>query len=209
MADVYAQAIEIRRGAGDAFPAHFVQILKEWMSDRWPQDHAGLDPEQAQTFRARDGSIFRWEPFRRDNHYFADFILRHPDRTSPDSSWSTRVTVSHADSTIVYIRIANSSEDSSRAATLTSRPRLALHLADRFGCICDGHPLTTRPRALRRQEITDLATYVLLDPDRRYPVILLTPRADGSYVDDPKVLARHFASLGMFACAEGRMQHSR
>lgn len=201
MADVYAQTLEMRRAANDAFPAQFARMLKMWLRDRWPSDRGELDIDRADTFKAADGSIFRWEPYRSANGYFADFILRHADRNSPEVSWSTRITLFQSHTTTVHIRISNTGESQRDPRFHTTRPRLALLMAKVGGCFSDGQLLDLNPAPLNAQALQDLAAYVLLDPERLHPVIVLTPRQDGSFVEEPARLAEEFASLGVFVHA--------
>ncbi len=201
MADVYSQTFEMRRSAAAAFPAQFAAMLKQWLRDRWPRDHAGLDVERTETFKSEDGSIFRWEPYRPAGGYFADFVLRHNDRNAPDVSWSTRVTLIQTNTITVHVRISNTCTDLRDPRFHTTRPRLALLLAQAGGCFCDGQLMDMRPTRLDAQAVQDLAAYVVLDPDRPHPVLVLTPRQDGTFVEDPEKVAEEFASLGQLAVA--------
>jgi hypothetical protein len=97
----------------------------------------------------------------------------------------------------IVLRVRNSGPPiGERGELLTGRPRLVLGLQSRFGCTVDGVPLRRHVEALSGDQLPDFVRYVLQDPGRRDPVLLLTPLAAGEYVTSPSRLLDEFLTLG-------------
>jgi len=60
----------------------------------------------------------------------------------------------------------------------------------------DGYICNEHPRSLDADDIGDFVRYELFDPTRNYPVILLSPQPDGSFLVDPTKISSEFTGLG-------------
>lgn len=194
MPTVYAQHFELLSPVSDSEAYRRISdSLRSWVGNRWPEDEPWFDGASQRAFQSENGSIFRWQPYSTSASSIYDFTWRHPSNGDPDHSWASRVTYCViGGERHVSIRISNDYEDT---PVFTSRPRLVLSLCERFTCRTDGRVCTLAPAILREQAVVDIVHHELLDQDRRHPVLILTPRENGSFVIDPQRLGEDFASL--------------
>jgi TolA-binding protein len=197
MPDLYSRRFELTPRAGVEPFAAFAAAVRDWIGARWPSEHPWFGVADIGSLRASDGSIFRWEPFIDGNRVLIDFSWRHADSTDADQSWSTTVTyVGLPERTSVSIKVTNTfAAPGGEAAKLTTRPRLLLHLLEHFTVRGSEGEVRQICHPLLEADIPFFVRYDLFDPQRPYPILVITPNEDGTYAVDPDQFAREFVSL--------------
>lgn len=204
MPEVYASTLDLIPIAGvDPFVA-FHQALREWVGDRWPANVPWFRLDEPDSLRADNGSIFRWEPYNYEGRALFEFNWRHAHVDDPSITWSTRCALYQAQNGLrLSLIVANTGPGVGLPGQLlTTRPRLLLSLLGSFGARSDGYPVSTTPRIVTERSFTDFARYYLHDRRRAYPIILLTPRADGQFEVVPETIGREFLTLAEVYYAE-------
>lgn len=176
----------------------FHEALRLWIGNRWPAAEPWFDLKQAGSVRSKDGSIFRWEPYEEGDRYLLDFSWRHPHVDDPTIHWSTQAALFHdAGRTRLALEVQNTGPEISQSSGLrTTRPRLLLEMLDAFRLRMNDVACARVAGLLSADTISDFVRYTLFDTKRRWPVIMLSPRSDGSYVVDPEDFAREWVGLG-------------
>lgn len=194
MPTVYAQDFKlVSSGTDDDIFQGFDESLRKWIGGKWPEEHPWFDRHSPKTIQAENNSIFIWKPFEKDSSVLYDLTWRHPHWEDPSHSWASQITYCQiGEERFVSLKVQNDFEE---RPVYTSRPRLVLHLCERFTCQADGRVCSKSPRVLKEGEIYDIVHHELLDQDRRHPVLILTPLPWGDYVMDPRQFGEDFASL--------------
>ena len=195
--DVYAVNLVARSRRSDSATEAFQQALRDWIGERWPD---GLDWFRADTPRAVDagaGTIFRWEPYTAGDRTLIDFVWRHPHDQNPEIDWWTRVAYFREGTTqLVVIKVANSGPELDYVGNLlTTRPRLVLHLLEHFELSDGDECFSDKALTVDESTVQDFVQYYLCAPERRSPLVIVSPGQDGCYKLAPGAAAPQFATL--------------
>lgn len=195
---VYSVLFDVGIATPAAPSTSFHVALRRWIGARWPAAEPWFDLRQTGSVRATDGSIFRWEPYEEGDRYLLDFSWRHPHIGDSTIHWSTQASLYHdAGRTRLNLVVQNTGPEITQWSGLrTTRPRLLLEMLDAFKIRMDDVACARAPRLLSADTIPDFVRYTLFDTRRRWPVVLLSPRGDGSYVIAPDEFAREWVGLG-------------
>ncbi|MFN8179056.1 MAG: hypothetical protein U0167_14085 [bacterium] len=198
MPEVYARTLVLKPHDASLAPRlGFLAALKEWLAGRWPAERE-LTSEEPATVEDGRGGVFRWEPFEGPEGILDELSWRRPDEIAASRSWSTQVAfVQTSCGARAVIRVACSDPSPGAAgAPRVTRPDLVLSLHDRFDCSVDGVPSRRRVAYLSAEDFPRFVRYILLDPERTDPVLLLTPLASGEFPLSPSRLQDEFLTLG-------------
>lgn len=210
MPEVYALAANYACQPSDPIPQALTTALSGWLRNRYGDELPQFDSDAGWVRRTKDGGIVRWEVFRRttgDGAALYELTWRHPhhfDRSpylpassQPEVAWSTRVScVVEKGSSVLTIRIANTGPSVDKPNVLrTTRPRFLLDLARQGTFTSAGEVVAPVARTVSGPEVADLVRFVLFDPQRRRPVLVISPRADGTFVAPPRRIAEEVFTL--------------
>jgi hypothetical protein len=180
----------------------FLDAVRAWLVHRAPSGLDRLGLGEAAELTLTDGARFRWDPFGDAERFLVEFTLRARDAEVADVSWLTQGSLFTNDDALQFqLSIRNDGpEGHEPGARLAERPTFLPHLLLRFDA--DQFRLPCRPEAnqIAEDEMENFARYVLLDPRREYPVLFLSPNADGTFVVPPDVSAWEFQSLAKVHC---------
>jgi len=196
--ELYAQTFDLIPKPGLSGAEAFLSILKEWVKDKWPSDFPWLNLSEAESLKLADGTIFRWEPYYASTpEILLEFTFRHPDIRFPEVQWSTQCSLfSKGNRFRLTLRVNNTGpEIGEPGVLLTSRPRLVLLLHQAFDFANNEFAQRDYFSQVSANEAEDFVQYVLFDKDRKYPVLVSSPRIDGSYPITGEKLAKDFCSL--------------
>lgn len=197
MPELYAQAFDLVARTSTNAPEAISSALEDWVRPRWPKGVDWFQLDEPRALRGPDGSIYRWEPYADGTRRLLEFTWRHPHVEAPAIHWSTRVSFAvlpHR--TYISIRVANTGPSIGQPGALTTtRPRLLLHLADHFAMKWKGTSFCAEPIRLGENDFRSFVRYELFDPQRQYPIALLSPDASGNYVISPQSLGREFIGI--------------
>lgn len=188
-----------RQAASDADSA-FLAACVSWL---------GLDAGQALSWDAPSnhtldgGRILRWAPFRHDGASLADVVVHAPDPLDRSLQWSTHVTYvtstnsSGAVHRQVTIRVGTEGGAPNGAPPPVRPPRLLTELDSAFTLVSNDGPLQRMPTQLEAGTLDAFVRFVLCDPARTMPVLLLTELPDGGFVIPPEQFASEMFGLGL------------
>ena len=149
------------------------------------------------------GRILRWAPFLHGNSALADIVVHAPDPLDRSLQWSTQVTYvsSAAVNGIVHrqlnIRVGTDGGSDNGAPPPVRTPRLLPELDTSFTLVTNDGPLQRVPTQLEAGTLDAFVRFVLSDPARTMPVLLLTELPEGGYVIPPEQFASEFFGLGL------------
>ena len=149
------------------------------------------------------GRILRWAPFRQSGAALADIVVHAPDPLDRSLQWSTHVTyvstTSSGGSTQrqLNIRVGTDGGTANGAAPPVRPPRLLPELDTSFTLVSNDGPLQRIPTQLEAGTLDAFVRFVLADPARTMPVLLLTELPDGGYVLPPEQFAAEMFGLGL------------
>lgn len=194
---VYAKNLTLHVKGTKSGPEAFAEAVRSWVGTRWPTAIPWFGIGEAGSLRGDDGSIFRWEPFTEGPREIVDFTWRHADRDDPSISWITTATYFTVDGkSRLSLRVSNTWDGSSSVPfKSTTRPRLMLELLQYFDGEGVEGKLALQPKTISEGDVPSFVRYELFDRDRTYPILVLTPGADGLHLVDPGQLAVDFVSL--------------
>ena len=170
------------------------------------------------------GRILRWAPFRQDGSALADIVVHAPDPLDRTLQWSTHVTyivttaAGGAQHRQVNIRVSTEGGAANSAPPPVRPPRLLSELDAAFTLVANDGPLQRVPTQLEAGTLDAFVRFVLCDPARTMPVLLLTELPDGGYVLPPEQFASEMFGLGLcfqlrhsdtFALSDAVGGHSR
>lgn len=203
MPELYAQAYDLQPKNGRDPATAMSAALESWTRPRWPQGTPWFLLDEPKAMRSADGSIFRWEPFADGTRRLIEFTWRHPHSGNPAVQWSTRVAFAVLPHRIhASIRVANTGPSIGHpGALLTTRPRLLLNLAEQFTLRSGATSVSPQPIFLAEDDFASFVRYELFDPERPYPVALLSPTASDEYVVSPPSFGREFIGIAKTYCA--------
>jgi hypothetical protein len=169
----------------------------------------GLDPSQPLSWDSPSnhtldgGRILRWAPFRHDGSALADIVVHAPDPLDRGLQWSTHVTyvttslANGATQRQLYIRVGTDGGTGNGAPPPVRPPRLLSELDLPFTLVSSDGPLQRVPTQLEAGTLDAFVRFVLCDPARTMPVLLLTELPDGGYVLPPEQFASEVFGLGL------------
>jgi hypothetical protein len=149
------------------------------------------------------GRILRWAPFRTPTATIADIVVHAPDPLDRALQWSTHVTYivtatsSGTPQRQVNIRVGTEGGAANGAPPPVRPPRLLAELDGAFTLVSNDGPLQRAPTQLEAGTLDAFVRFVLCDPARTMPVLLLTELPDGGYVLPPEQFAAELFGLGL------------
>ncbi len=149
------------------------------------------------------GRILRWAPFRQGDSVLADIVVHAPDPLDRSLQWSTQVTYvasTASDGAVqrqLNIRVGTDGGSENGAPPPVRPPRLLPELDVSFNLISNDGPLQRVPTQLEAGTLDAFVRFVLSDPARTMPVLLLTELPEGGYVIPPEQFASEFFGLGL------------
>ncbi|MBL0172813.1 MAG: hypothetical protein IPP90_19310 [Gemmatimonadaceae bacterium] len=169
----------------------------------------GLDSSQQLSWESPSnhtldgGRILRWAPFMHEGAALADIVVHAPDPLDRGLQWSTHVTyvttsaASGAVQRQLYIRVGTDGGVGNGAPPPVRPPRLLSELDVPFTLVSSDGPLQRIPTQLEAGTLDAFVRFVLCDPARTMPVLLLTELPDGGYVLPPEQFASEVFGLGL------------
>ncbi|MEI6741253.1 MAG: hypothetical protein WCK74_13170 [Gemmatimonadaceae bacterium] len=211
----------ISRSAAIAPEKAFLDACVVWL---------GLDSSQTLTWESPanhtldGGRILRWAPFLADGSALVDLVVHAPDPLDRGLQWTTHVTYVKTTSAAgvvqrqVYLRVGTEGGAGNGAPPPVRPPRLLSELDQAFTLVSRDGPLQRVPTQLEAGTLDAFVRFVLCDPARTMPVLLLTELPDGGYVLPPEQFASEVFGLGLcfmlrhsdtFALSDAVGGHSR
>ncbi|MEN9507501.1 MAG: hypothetical protein RLZZ621_64 [Gemmatimonadota bacterium] len=188
------------RHAGSDADSAFLAACVSWL---------GLDSGQPLSWDAPSnhtldgGRILRWAPFRHEGSALADVVVHAPDPLDRSLQWSTHVTYvssvtgSGSVQRQVTIRVGTEGGAPNGAPPPVRPPRLLSELDASFTLVANDGPLQRVPTQLEAGTLDAFVRFVLCDPARTMPVLLLTELPDGGFVIPPEQFASEMFGLGL------------
>ncbi len=170
------------------------------------------------------GRILRWAPYRTEDTALTDIVVHAPDPLDRGLQWSTQVTYVSASTPAgtmqrqVSIRVGTEGGVANGALPPVRPPRLLAELDSSFTLVSNDGPLQRTPTQLEAGTLDAFVRFVLCDPARTMPVLLLTELPDGGFVLPPEQFAAEMFGLGLcfqlrhtdtFALSDAVGGHSR
>lgn len=148
------------------------------------------------------GRILRWAPYRGKGTALADVVVHAPDPLDRSLQWFTQATyVSHTVNGQVHrqvnIRVGTDGGTNNGAPPPVRPPRLLSELDAAFTLVSNDGPLQRVPTQLEAGTIDAFVRFVLCDPARTMPVLLLTELPEGGFVIPPEQFAGELFGLGL------------
>ena len=186
---------------GDRDPERaFLNACASWLGLERGQQ---LDWNVPANHTLEGGRILRWAPFRQGNSTLADIVVHAPDPLDKSLQWSTQVTYVASTSTDgaphrqLNIRVGTDGGTENGAPPPVRPPRLLPELDVSFTLVSNDGPLQRVPTQLEAGTLDAFVRFVLSDPARTMPVLLLTELPEGGYVIPPEQFASEFFGLGL------------
>lgn len=195
MRRTYTCLLELADAAGSD-PVKARALTKRWVGGQY-----GTWPEHASSpWRPVPGVSVEWRVLRdpeRDDEGF-ELVWTRPDRRDPTLWWRTavQITVAARDLGRVVVREQLESADPKvREATVdrAHRPDLVVELVRSVRCVDGGWPVRAEPVHVDAERALELDAFVR--GDRRLPVVLVAPGADGEVRADAAGFADELAGL--------------
>lgn len=186
----------VPRGGNTDPDAAFLTACSAWLGLGGSK---GLDWDTPFNQSLEGGRILRWAPYRGKGTALADIVVHAPDPLDRTLQWSTHVTyASHEKSRKRHLNIRVGTEGGAAAgATPPVRPpRLLPELDTMFLLVSNDGPLLRVPTQLEGGTLDAFVRYVLCDPARTVPVLLLTELPDGGFVIPPEQFGNEMFGLG-------------
>lgn len=147
------------------------------------------------------GRILRWAPFIEDGTALADLVLHEPDPVDRAIQWSSHLTYVRTPSPTgvtrrINVRIGTTGGTPHSVTPPVRPPRLLTELDRDFLLVSNDGPLQKTPTQLEGSTLEAFVRYVLCDPARTMPVLLLTELPDGGYVIPPEAFGAEVFGLG-------------
>lgn len=186
-----------RSGTADA-DAAFLDACVSWLGLEQTQTLAWDAPT---TVTLEGGRILRWAPFRDGAAALADIVVHAPDPLDRSLEWSTHVTyLAHpVGSTVrrsLMVRVGTSGGAPSGTLPPVRPPRLLMEIDHAFVLVSNDGPFQRVPTQLEGGTLDAFVRYVLCDPARTVPVLLLTELPEGDYVIPPEQFGTELFGLG-------------
>lgn len=190
----------VPRSTGADADAAFLDACMVWLGLEHGQQ---LDWEAPSNHTLDGGRILRWAPYRQQGAALADIVVHAPDPLDRSLQWSTHVTyvatatASGSMHRQLNIRVGTDGGTSNGAAPPVRPPRLLPELDAAFTLVSNDGPLQRVPTQLEAGTLDAFVRFVLCDPARTMPVLLLTELPDGGYVLPPEQFASEMFGLGL------------
>jgi hypothetical protein len=208
-----------RSSSADA-DADFLSACVAWLGLDRSQP---LDWDAPSNHTLDGGRILRWAPFRQGEQTLADIVVHAPDPLDRSLQWSTHVTyVASTGGKMpqrqVTIRVGTEGGSPTGAPPPVRPPRLLVELDDLFTLVTNDGPLQRVPTQLEAGTLDAFVRFVLCDPARTMPVLLLTELPEGGFVVPPEQFATEMFGIGLcfqlrhsdtFALSDAVGGHSR
>lgn len=195
MTEVFKKRFQFRGIKSEEASDFIARMLSLWVMEKNPKV-----PELSGRLPARlvgEFGTILWRPFIDSKGWLHDFSWRQNGVRG--IQWHTSVCAySKSGGHHLEIVVANNGpEITSPAAVLTGRPRLLLNLVEQVEIWGEDCPMDARPSRKTEGEIADFVRYDLLDQNRRFPIILLTSKRDGTFPRefDPAMIAKQCVGL--------------
>ncbi len=160
----------------------------------------GLDWDEPFNQSLEGGRILRWAPHRTKTTTLADIVVHAPDPLDRTLQWSTHVTYAWSEKLRrreLNIRVSTDGGPVGGGATPPVRPpRLLPELDTSFLLVSNDGPLLRVPTQLEGGTLDAFVRYVLCDPARTVPVLLLTELPDGGFIIPPEQFGNEMFGLG-------------
>lgn len=146
--------------------------------------------------RFRDGSRIEWLTGNHDNVLLQGIRYAHPDRATRGRSWVTEIGI-HRSKTLYSCSILLRTEEKSALVdpfVQTTRPKLAASIVER--CVLSSEMCGAKPKPLRLEDAEAFLATVN-NPERRYPIVQISPTADGFYLISPQRAALQLAGIAV------------
>ena len=188
-----------REESGDSDDA-FLEACVAWLGLDHGQELIWTSPAN---LTLDGGRILRWAPFRTDSSALADIVVHAPDPLDRALQWSTHVTYVATTSSNgmvqrqLNIRVGTDGGTATGAAPPVRAPRLLPELDQTFTLVSNDGPLQRVPTQLEAGTLDAFVRFVLCDPARTMPVLLLTELPDGGFVIPPEQFAAEMFGLGL------------
>lgn len=147
------------------------------------------------------GRLLRWAPFAEDGTALADLVLHEPDPVDRAIQWTSHLTYVKTPgvsgvSRRLNLRIGTTGGTPHSVTPPVRPPRLLTELDRDFLLVSNDGPLQKTPTQLEGSTLDAFVRYVLCDPARTMPVLLLTELPDGGYVIPPEAFGAEVFGLG-------------
>ena len=147
------------------------------------------------------GRLLRWAPFIEDGTALADLVLHEPDPVDRSIQWTSHLTYVRTPSVSgitrrLNVRIGTTGGTPHSVTPPVRPPRLLTELDRDFLLVSNDGPLQKTPTQLEGSTLEAFVRYVLCDPARTMPVLLLTELPDGGYVIPPEAFGAEVFGLG-------------
>lgn len=159
----------------------------------------GLEWDEPFNQSLEGGRILRFAPHRTKTTTLADIVVLAPDPLDRTLQWTTHVTYAWSDKLRkrhLNIRVSTDGGSTTGATPPVRPPRLLPELDTSFLLISNDGPLLRTPTQLEGGTLEAFVRYVLCDPARTVPALLLTELADGGYVIPPEQFGNELFGLG-------------
>lgn len=190
----------VPRTTGTDADAAFLAACIAWLG----LDHGQQLEWNAPSNHTLDGGrILRWAPYKSGNSSLADIVVHAPDPLDRSLQWSTHVTyvTTTAPNGAVHrqmnIRVGTDGGATNGAPPPVRPPRLLVELDTSFTLVSNDGPLQRVPTQLEAGTLDAFVRFVLCDPARTMPVLLLTELPDGGFVIPPEQFAAEMFGLGL------------
>lgn len=147
------------------------------------------------------GRILRWAPFVENGTALADLVLHEPDPVDRSIQWTSHLTYVRTPGISgvtrrLSVRIGTTGGTPHSVTPPVRPPRLLTELDRTFLLVSNDGPLQKTPTQLEGSTLEAFVRYVLCDPARTMPVLLLTELPDGGYVIPPEAFGAEVFGLG-------------
>lgn len=187
----------VPRGGNTDPEAAFLAACSNWLGLGGTQ---GLEWDEPFSQSLEGGRILRWAPYRgRGGSALADIVVHAPDPLDRSLQWTTHVTYATAEKgrrRHLNIRVGTDGGTGTGATPPVRPPRLLPELDTSFLLVSNDGPLLRVPTQLEGGTLDAFVRYVLCDPARTVPVLLLTELPDGGFVIPPEQFGNEMFGLG-------------
>lgn len=185
----------------DAAAADADAALQTWLRER-----VGItEPAAADGTSASGSAKSRRRVMQAGHRSLIRYEVQHPDRTQPRWGWRVGAWIGRdRDTSWLRCRIGVVAIDGQvvEPDLPVGRPAFVAQLLREKQVVVDGHRLGT-PWFITSSDVGGLVEF-LLDPDRRLPVVVVSPAASGRPAVDPGRLADRLGGLGHVATLAAR-----
>lgn len=190
MPDVFSARFDLKAQEPEAsVPREFLDAASRWLA-QIGLNAGELSLEKGLVSVQANGHVVRWEPFAEGRNQLYELTLRHPG-SSPQEEWNTQASLYSSDNAWrLSLRVTNNGPLFGQPDYLpTTRPRLLVHLANRFTLSVGDTILRPTVRQLAAARVGDFVRYELFESNR-LPILVVTPNETGGYPVPPDEIAK-------------------